>query len=180
VILLLANLIGAVAAIAVGGTFYLGLLVMAICFIVFAPPAAFVLQYWVGYGACAHQSSIRYVLFFLSYFIGILFDILMFVGVPNAGGAGLISAITLVTTSDCSSGGCVGVGVFLFILAGLWILNGLLRAVMILLMIRYEFVSHVLIQKNRHYRQDNGSLSDIKSSITGFFAKKGLQGAVGV
>jgi hypothetical protein len=164
--LIVANLIGAIAAIAVAGASnFLGLLIMSICFIFFVPLSAFALQYWIGYSACAHQSSIRYLLFFISYFIGILFNLLMVIGVPDAGGCGLISGIKLVTTSNCTS--CKGVGIYFFILATIWLLNAIYMGIMILLMLR-------------HFRQDNGSLSNIKDSITGFFARKGVEGAIGM
>jgi hypothetical protein len=143
--LLIINLAGAIAAIAVDGVgSWLGLLVMSICYIIFTPPAAFVCQYWVGYSACAHSSSIRYVLFFFSYFCGIIFSLLMMVGVPNAGGAGLISAINLVARDSTQCPGCMGVGIFFFIMMVVWIIYALYQGIMILLMIRYEQFDNLL------------------------------------
>lgn len=134
--LLFVNLIGAIAAISVGGMNYLGLLIMSICYIFFTPPAAFFLQYWIGYSACAHQSSIRYLLFFISYGFAILFNLLMMVGIPDAGGAGLIAGIQLITTNSTTCPHCTGVAIFFFIMMGVWLLNAIYLGVMIILMIR--------------------------------------------
>ena len=59
------------------------------------------------------------------------------VGVPNAGGAGLISAINLVARDSTQCPGCMGVGIFFFIMMVVWIIYALYQGIMILLMIRY-------------------------------------------
>ncbi|KAL0489958.1 secretory carrier-associated membrane protein [Acrasis kona] len=155
----IANLAACIAAIAVAGLDFLGILVMSIVFVVFTPPASFVLQYWVGYSACANKSTIRYILCFVSYGAAVLFNIVMFIGIPDVS-SGLINGIKLVANHKV-------VAIFHFIMAALWLFNAVFAAIILLLMVR-------------HFRSDDCSVNEVKGSVTSFFTRRAISNAVGI
>jgi hypothetical protein len=160
----IANFVCAIISLTAGGynSSYLGMTVMASCYMVFIPFVAFFVQFYPVYGACKGNNSIRYYIFFIAYALCVLFSVLMAIGVPNVGGCGLIAALGEIRTKRYTP------AVFQFIMMGIWISNAFYAVIIIALMYKY------------FYDDGGGNLSNIRSSVTGMFARQAIRSQIGV
>ncbi|KAG2389361.1 hypothetical protein C9374_013921 [Naegleria lovaniensis] len=139
---------------------YIGGIAIAGAIALFFPVIGFFAQYWLHYGACSHKNSARYVLAFISYIVGILFSLFMAIGVPSAGGCGLVSALWLLT-----KGGDTFSVVFSFVMAAAWAVN-----------VVYQIIIVILLY--RHFNEEGSTLGRAKDQIVAFFARRSLSNAV--
>lgn len=160
----IANFVGAIIAMTAGGydSSYLGMTVMASCYMLFIPFVAFFVQFYPVYGACKSNNSIRYYVFFIAYLLCVLFSVLMSIGVPNVGGCGLIAALREIKSKRYAP------AVFQFVMMGVWLSNAFYAVIIIALMYKY------------FYDDGGGNLSNIRSSVTGMFARQAIRSQIGV
>jgi len=159
----LANFVGAIISLTSKGyqNAFLGLTVRSACYLFFIPFVAFFVQFYPVYGACKSSNSLRYAVFFFAYFIGILFCILMAVGVPNVGGCGLIAALWELNYKNYFG------ATYQFVMMCVWIVNAI-----------YMFVIMVITFK--YFNEDGGSLVTIKDAVVGMFARNAVRSQIGV
>ena len=140
---------------------FLGMTVMSGIYLFFIPFVAFFVQFYPVYGACKSSSSLRYSIFFIAYLIGIIFCILMSVGVPNVGGCGLVAALWEISYKNYFG------MTWQFIMMAVWLLNGVYMFVMMCIM--YKF-----------FNDDGGGIVAAKDAIVGLFARNAARNAVGL
>ena len=162
-VIALANFVGAIVSMTSKGynSAFLGMTVMSAIYLFFIPFVAFFVQFYPVYGACKSSNSLRYGIFFLAYFVGILFCILMSIGVPNVGGNGLVAGLWEISYKNYFG------MTWQFVMMAVWLANAVYMFVIMCIMFKY-------------WNDDGGSVVAIKDAIVGLFARNAVRSQIGV
>lgn len=161
-IVLLLNFVGAIVFLVLTTeTTGLYMMLVSLIYIVVIPISNIILHYWPVYLACRSGNVVLYALFFISWAIGIVFNIVMIVGLPFIGSCGVLSALMV-------------------FLKGPWYIAIVVPIVMCgwILMIVLQVIGIILMYPN--YKADNGNLVELQNQlfdkIKGMRAKAALGG----
>lgn len=137
--MLFMNVAGAVIGLLAFPGEFLVTVILSCVYFVLLPFFFFFMFYWSLYKATSTGNSLRYILFFLAYFVGILFNLIMVAGVPQLGSCGIVGAVGLLSkylnsSSSSSSNSVVIIAmVYMFIMGLLWLANALFMIIMVIL-----------------------------------------------
>lgn len=124
------------------------------------PLATFFLVYLPAYNACVSKYSIRYLVFFISYTVGVIFCIFFGIGFPGAG-IGFVTGLIAIINGN-------------FVLAIFCFISNVVYWVLACTMFGY------MVWMNKFVTEDKASIKGVQKAVSSYFVKRSIKNYAGL